>query len=452
MSGTMTPAPPAFPVGVCEDARGHVAGLRDTLWAARTPVDLLDTVTALERLRSTVDAVLLGVLAEIDATGAARAEGWSSTQDFYTAVSGTRAGTGRAVLALAKAVSTDRAATGTALADASISRTQAQVITTAIDRLPVNPALRDAAEQVLLDDARTRDATELTRTADHVLERLDPDGVERRDEQALQREERSAHLGRYLSVAEDGIGGVHLRGRGTVEDASLIRQVLTSLAAPETTEAGACGGNSTDRVGACGITDCGHDGRDPRDHGTRMWDALVDACRKLTHTDVLPESHGTRPQIAVTIDHRHLAEALVGDGVLVTGERLSAGAIRRLACDADLLPVVLGSASQVLDVGRTARLVTHHLWLALVTRDKHCAFPGCSRPPVACDAHHIVHWADGGRTALSNLVLLCRHHHTLIHTTPWDVRINPRDQRPEFLPPARLDPHRRAIRRRLLRE
>jgi hypothetical protein len=452
MSSTSAPSPPVTPGSVVEDARADLVGLMDTLWAARTPVELLDTATRLERLRSTLDAVQLQVVAEVEATGAARSEGWSSTADFCTAISGGRAGSGRATVALAKAVTTDRAATGTALATGAISKAQAQVIVTAIDRLPVNPALRAAAEQVLINEAGTRDATELARAGAHLLERLDPDGSERRDEQALQREERSAHLGRHLSLAEDGIGGVRLSGRGTVEDASLIKQVLMSLAGPEVTEPGACGGTPTDRVGACGIKDCAHDGRDPRDHGTRMWDALVDACRQLTRTDVLPESHGTRPQIAVTMDLRHLTNSLVGVGVLVTGESLSASAVRRLACDADLLPLVLGSDSQPLDVGRRARLVTHYLWLALVARDRHCAFPGCRRPPVACDAHHIVHWADGGLTALHNLVLLCRHHHTLIHTTPWEVRINPRDQLPEFLPPERLDPLRRPLRRRPLRE
>jgi hypothetical protein len=104
--------------------------------------------------------------------------------------------------------------------------------------------------------------------------------------------------------------------------------------------------------------------------------------------------------------------------------------------------VVLGSRSEVLDVGRSHRLVTPGLWRALVVRDQHCAFPGCRRPPLACDAHHITHWADGGSTCLDNLVMLCRTHHTMIHTTPWDVRTAPTDHRPEFLPPARLDPHR----------
>jgi HNH endonuclease len=126
--------------------------------------------------------------------------------------------------------------------------------------------------------------------------------------------------------------------------------------------------------------------------------------------------------------------------------------VRRLACDADVFPVVLGSRSEVLDVGRTSRLVTLALWLALVTRDRGCAFPGCTRPPIASDAHHITHWADGGPTALHNLVLVCRRHHTLLHTTPWEVRLAELDQRPEFLPPARRDRERRPLRRMPLRE
>ena len=65
--------------------------------------------------------------------------------------------------------------------------------------------------------------------------------------------------------------------------------------------------------------------------------------------------------------------------------------------------MVLGSKSQILDVGRLHRLVPLALWLVLVARDRHCAFPGCTRPPVACDAHHIQHWADGGVTSLANL-------------------------------------------------
>ena len=77
-------------------------------------------------------------------------------------------------------------------------------------------------------------------------------------------------------------------------------------------------------------------------------------------------------------------------------------AAHRLACDSDLIPAVLGPEGQVLDVGRLQRLVTATIWVALVLRDQHCAFPGCHRLPIACHAHHIVHWVDGGPTSLDN--------------------------------------------------
>ncbi len=122
---------------------------------------------------------------------------------------------------------------------------------------------------------------------------------------------------------------------------------------------------------------------------------------------------------------------------LDTGDQLSATALRRLACDAEVIPAVLGTLGEVLDVGRSQRLVTAAIWKALTLRDRHCRFPGCRRMPLACDAHHLQHWADGGTTALDNLVLLCRAHHTLIHATPWQVRLNPLDRRPEFRRPPR---------------
>jgi hypothetical protein len=435
-------------LGVVADTVGDLA---DTLWAARSPGELLATVAAAERLRSVLDAMELRVVAEIDATHAAVTEDWASTKDYLTAVTGGRTGEGRRLLALAKALTSDRTATATALAAGDLSRSQAEVIVTTVDRLPVNPALRAAAETLLIDQARTRNASDLTKLGAHLLERLDPEGTERRDEQALEREERAAHHSRFLSLAEDGLGGVRLTGRGTAEDAALLKAVLFPLAAPgPVTEPGGCGG-TPGSARTCGVPDCAHDGRDPRDHGTRMWDALIDLARRAAETDTLPTSHGTRPRIGVTISLDALRTGL-GTATTDTGETLSAAAVRRLACHAEILPYVLGSKSQILDVGRTSRLVTLGLWLALLARDQHCAFPGCNRPPAACDAHHITHWANGGPTALTNLVLLCRSHHTTLHTTPWQVRLNPLDQHPEFLPPTTLDPHQRPLRRRRLRD
>lgn len=428
---------------VLEDATGAVAGLMDTLWAARPPSELLATIRAAEGLRSVLDAVELQVVVEVDAQNAARTEGWASTKDYLGAVTGGRVGEGRRMLALAKALAGDRAGTAAALAAGEISRAQAEAVVSVVDRLPLSQGLRSAAETLMLEEAGTRDAGELSKLGRYVLERLDPDGTERRDERALERQERAAHAGRFLSITPDGIGGVQVKGRGTVEDAAQITAVLSPLAAPRpTSDPGSCGGvphtgdldspgrsesqhggegpiggggpigneglsatDPTEDFGgrakgrSCGVADCAHDGRDPREHGTRMWDALVEAARLLADTEVLPQSHGTSARIGVTIDFDALTSSL-GVGTLDSGGSLSAAAVRTLACDAEILPFVLGSKSQLLDVGRTSRLVTLGLWLALIVRDRQCSFPSCTRPPIACDAHHIVHWADGGVTAL----------------------------------------------------
>jgi hypothetical protein len=131
-----------------------------------------------------------------------------------------------------------------------------------------------------------------------------------------------------------------------------------------------------------------------------------------------------------------------GMGVLDTGLLLTPATVRRLACDAMLLPVVLGGQSQVLDLGLVRRLFTGPVRRALVVRDGGCAFPGCDRPPRWCDAHHVEHWAHGGRTSVANGVLLCGHHHRVIHKNEWQVRIGA-DSLPEFIPPDYVDIERR---------
>ena len=103
------------------------------------------------------------------------------------------------------------------------------------------------------------------------------------------------------------------------------------------------------------------------------------------------------------------------------GDALSAATIRRLACDARILPMVLGSESQPLDVGTTVRLATGPMRKALVARDRGCVC--CGAPPIYCDAHHVVSWIDGGETKITNLVLLCKRCHRDLHAGHWDITI-----------------------------
>jgi hypothetical protein len=97
------------------------------------------------------------------------------------------------------------------------------------------------------------------------------------------------------------------------------------------------------------------------------------------------------------------------------GSLIAPETVRRLACDANVIPAVLGGRSEVLDQGRATRLATPGQLAALWLRDAGCTFPGCTTPAHWCDAHHLTHWADGGTSTLTNLALLCGRHHSIVH-------------------------------------
>ncbi|GFJ94473.1 hypothetical protein Prum_081150 [Phytohabitans rumicis] len=122
-------------------------------------------------------------------------------------------------------------------------------------------------------------------------------------------------------------------------------------------------------------------------------------CELAMRTDELPESGGFRPHVVITLSF-DLLQRQLGVGTLDTGGRLSPEQVRRMACDAQLIPAVLGGDGQVLDLGRTRRLINGSLRRALEVRDRGCAFPGCDRPPRWSHGHHIRAWADGGPTTL----------------------------------------------------
>ncbi len=184
--------------------------------------------------------------------------------------------------------------------------------------------------------------------------------------------------------------------------------------------------------------------RDPRSAGKRRADALVELVTRAVCVDV-ESPMGAAATLVVTVDLDTLLATTVqtgaasdahdhtdlhghphadqdgqprgGRGYATTGENttVDVGALRRYACDANLIPVVLGTGSAPLDVGRTKRLATREMRVALALRDRGCTFPGCDRPPGWCRAHHLLPWAAGGATTLDNLVLLCERHHTIVH-------------------------------------
>lgn len=161
----------------------------------------------------------------------------------------------------------------------------------------------------------------------------------------------------------------------------------------------------------------------------RRADALGEVCRQWLNRSGRPSIAGERPHITVTVG----AEVLAGAASLPGGPRgvseldhvgpVPPQTARRFACDASVMRIVLGPRSEPLDVGRRTPVVPPAIRRAVIVRDRSCRFPGCGRPHAWCDAHHVVHWAEGGSTSIGNLVLLCRRHHRLVHEGRFSVEI-----------------------------
>ena len=142
-----------------------------------------------------------------------------------------------------------------------------------------------------------------------------------------------------------------------------------------------------------------------------------------------------RYQVLLHVD----AETLKSDGSglgqseLEDGTRVSAETSRRLACDGAVVGIGHAHDGSVLDVGRRTRTIPPAVRRALEARDRGCRFPGCGLR--FTDAHHVKHWADGGETKLENLLLLCGHHHRLVHEQGWSVEWWGRDKQAAFRDP-----------------
>ncbi|WP_350001110.1 HNH endonuclease [Pseudarthrobacter sp. WHRI 8279] len=143
---------------------------------------------------------------------------------------------------------------------------------------------------------------------------------------------------------------------------------------------------------------------------------------------------GTRTDLDTTTG----TEPSLASGNFVFTGPVAAATLRKMACDADIIPAVLGSHGEILDLGRKTRLFTPAQRLALTARDQGCTFPNCTIPAPWCEAHHITYWSDGGPTSTSNGALLCSAHHHLIHKEQWIITT--RHGTPWYTPPKHIDP------------
>ena len=402
--------------------------------------DLAESLTRLEALAARQAELGLRLVREADARDLARRLGAPSTAAWLrapaTAAPGRGADAGGAGEPVRPATaerpsdwaadpatgqggSWSMPATAAALAEGAVSAEHAKVVANTMAAMPtcLDAEQVQAAERELAGWAGQYDPAEVASLGKALVHLLDADTLEEREQRAYDRRE--------LHLNDLGDGSTRIRGQLDTESAAIIRAALDPLAAPmPATE---------------------ENGKDRRSAGQRRADALVELARRALNGGNLPEGHTVRPHVSVILDlDTLLAEAGergIPPAVLTFGGPMSAATARRLGCDADITRIITDPAGMPLDVGRAKRTVTPAQWAALAVRDGGCAFPGCTRPPAWCAAHHIVHWADGGPTNLTNLVLLCDHHHRAVHHAGWDIVIA-EDRRPEFIPPAWIDPDR----------
>jgi hypothetical protein len=274
---------------------------------------------------------------------------------------------------------------------------QAEAIVSALEQVPARAMVPAEdmleAEAQLVEAARHLSPGELRRLGAKVRDLLDTDGPEPAEDAAAARE------ALWLKTASKG---VRFGGFLANENAELLRVLIEAGAGPKKTPDGQ---------------------RDPRSRTKRQADALTAILNAAAGSgNAAPGHGGIAPHLNLTMDFFDLKKAGAdATGDVHFGDGLSAAAVRRLACEAGVIPVVLGSNSEPLDVGREERFVTKAIRRALIARDKGCVI--CGAPPDQCDVHHVEHWIDGGATAVGNLVLLCKPNHRDVHRGDWVIQI-----------------------------
>jgi hypothetical protein len=237
-------------------------------------------------------------------------------------------------------------------------------------------------EASLLQAAQTMDPGKFTGVAKNFEHRVDAAGALAEANQAYQR--------RYLHIGEAVDGLVRLDGVLDAEGGATLRTALQPFMKPAKDDA--------------------------RTYGQRGVDALMQLCRNGSGKR---DGAGPRPQLII----RASLDTLAGTpgapaGELDGGGSVPAATVQRYACDSAIIRIT-GQRELDHELNHASRTIPAPTRRALESRDRHCVFPGCTRPPIWCDGHHLVWWIKGGATALPNLALLCRPHHRMVHEEGW---------------------------------
>jgi hypothetical protein len=385
--------------------------------------DLLAVLRDVEVEQRRSYARQLQVIAELEARGVALARGYGGIGALVREVGNHDPVRARRLVAHARAVTPSRGLSGAEI-EADLPRVaehleagtvgvdQVEAIRTAMQALPGSVSVddRSAAEAILCEAAVTSAPKVVARLGREIAARLDPDGPAP-SEKELARPDRWLELRQRPDGSVTGMFGLDAE-TGTL---------LTNLLSPHTTP------------------QADEPGLDRRGRDERYGDALTEVLRLAARCPEVPSEAGEPVSVLVSVSLADLRRD-AGRGLVDGHLQLPVAQVRRMACDSRVIPMVLSSQGEPLDVGRSSRTVPRAIRRALIHRDGGCTFPGCDRNAKWCQAHHIIHWADGGPTSLGNLTLLCARHHRVLHHTDWQVHM--RGGRPWYRPPAYLDAHR----------
>jgi hypothetical protein len=360
-----------------------------------------ETLRRLDGLESRLAALRLRVLANADEIAEATADHTVAT--WLASETRTDPRDRAAELALARSLERRWTRLAAAVADGSVHLAQARVIAHALEDLPVAEVGAGGvarAEEALIGYADRYPPSALRRLGRRIVEVAAPDSCEEAEGKALEREERRAASVTSLSLRRLGDGSTRISGRLADAVADRLRTYLDAYTSPRHVGLG-----EGDQV-------------PPRRRLGQAFGAFLEAADPAR----MPLHGGDATTVLVTIDLESLRSQLAGVG-LVGEEPITAAQARRLACSAQIVPVVLGSRSEVLDLGRRSRLFSPAQRKAMTVRDKRCRAEGCTVPAAWCEAHHAAKpWAQGGSTDLADGVLLCSWHHHRAHDSRYDAR------------------------------
>lgn len=378
-----------------------------------------ELVRELSGLAGQVEALRLRLAGVAEERRLAEAAGEASTEDWLAKLTGERREQLRGGLWLAQKLQDEFHVTRDALAAGRISTSQARVIVQGLvpSSGDATPTQQAQAEDLLVQKATGEGnrsgvgygPAPLRRAARRVYARIDAELSARHLERTVRKACRSANSNTWLMLSDNGDGTYS--GRFSIPElhGRLLRTVLDQMTAPrvwtrdrdgktiiDNTAGGDCELAWADRLGAA-------------------------FCELIEHlpTDRLAKSVFT---LLVMLSYDDLTDSgdeatRTGSGVAETssGADLEASEARRLACEAGIVPAVLGGPSAPLDLGRTRRLHSEKQRQALALRFHTCAIAGCERPFAWTEVHHPQPWSQGGRTDLRNALPLCWHHHRRAH-------------------------------------